>query len=853
MTKEKPSSVVAKNGDASSSLPDADVIIAQVRRQFAVAAKSGAEAGIRSIVAGLVFADTAGKIDVGVRLAAGEVLGRIRRDTEPGDFVAACEAVGFEKQRANEYIRIAGKFKSRYARAFAENLGWSKCVELVRLDESEINELAVGRKVRGFKSDAVVKMSTRQIRLAFSEEQNPRIALLEKARQRDKEDIKILIQQKENLAKENAKLLGSSVAEEIANRFDKQFHHYFVLLNEAEQGITAIIEDIRKFGTGKRLEEGCNRSESDDARRLAAMKYCDRRQKMKKRIWRIGATGTAPWRNRRNCRRIIIFSLTRRMRVRSGRRTMNALDKSALVAQALSINSDKTARLRALAQRWGVSVGSLRNWMSEVRGVDRADWAAALKDAARPGARRSRTIPPAVWSSFKADFLRLEQPTLAACYRAAQRRGARGSGVKLPSIATFRRRLAEECPGDLRVFARKGESAVRARMGVQVRSVDDLTAGEAVSGDGYKHNVFVVSADGEVYRPVTWAWQCIRSRKILAYRSDQSENKEMLRLSFADLCRQVGVPRHLVIDNTRAASNKWLTGGAPGRRRFRIVEEELPGIFELLGVQAHFSSIVRAANGRARGWGQAKPVERVFRDFDDFDRSFAGAYAGRNPQAKPDNYGDAVVAESVFKHALKEFLSEFNARPARRSHTANGKSYDEVFAENYDSDRLIQLTAEREMLLLLAAESRKVRADGTLTLAAGGAADCPQNIYGAPFLARYVKQNLVVRFNPEDLHAPVQVFDRLGKHLGEASCILPVGFFDAGAARELQRYRRRRVAALREQLRAVRGEETTKKRLTQPRPPRRSVAKAATTTTAGTSAIVNFYKNKKEGDDARAN
>lgn len=294
-----------------------------------------------------------------------------------------------------------------------------------------------------------------------------------------------------------------------------------------------------------------------------------------------------------------------------------------------------------------------------------------------------------------------------------------------------------------------------------------------------------------------------------------------------------------------------------------MVEEEIPGIFELLGVTAHFSSIVHAANGRAKGWGQAKPIERAFRDFDDFDRGFVGAYTGRNPQAKPDNYGSAVVPEAVFKQGLKEFITEFNARPARRSHTADGKSYDEVFIANYDPARLIQLTAAREMHLLLAAESRKVKADGTLTLAAGGAADCPSNIYGAPFLAKYAKQNLVVRFNPEDLHAPVQVFSRAGKHLGEAACIVPVGFFDADAARELKRYRQRTVVALRKQVQAIRGAAAVKQKLTQPRPARRNVAKAAPSAAAVPAAavsapaakpdLVNFYKNQKGDHHVRPN
>lgn len=537
---------------------------------------------------------------------------------------------------------------------------------------------------------------------------------------------------------------------------------------------------------------------------------------------------------------------------------MKPTAKAEIVAIALAIRQNKTAGIAALAKRHGVSANSIRNWSSAVSGVDRADWPAALTVAKRPGAKKRKVIPPAIWSAFKADFLRLEQPTLIACHRAAQRRAGRAA-ADLPGVATFRRRLKEECTPNLVLYARHGETAVRSVMGIQTRDVSALAAGEVINGDGYTHNCFVLSEDGEKYRPVTWAWQDVRSRKIVGYRTDRSENKESLRMSLADVCRTYGVPRHIVIDNTRAAANKWLTGGNPARRRFKIVEEEVPGILAELGITAHFTSIIRAANGKGRGWGQAKPIERAFRDWNEFDKRFAGAYSGAHPTAKPDNYGISVIPEAVFKAEFKAFIAEFNARDGRRSHAVNGDSFDVVFAANYDESRLIKLTEAREMMLLLAAESRRVKPDGTLTLAAGGAADCPRNIYGASFLAAHIGKNLVVRFDPADLHAPVHVFTRRGEYLGAADCVMPVGFLDVTEARNLQRYRRREVAALKEAMTAVHGQQKTRRQLTEPRPARQRPAAAAKLPTApaapvpaapAAADIIQFYKNQnKENDD----
>lgn len=49
--------------------------------------------------------------------------------------------------------------------------------------------------------------------------------------------------------------------------------------------------------------------------------------------------------------------------------------------------------------------------------------------------------------------------------------------------------------------------------------------------------------------------------KVLAARTDKSENTDTIRLSLLDVISRYGLPKHLTIDNTRAAANKKMTGG----------------------------------------------------------------------------------------------------------------------------------------------------------------------------------------------------------------------------------------------------------------------------------------------------
>lgn len=67
--------------------------------------------------------------------------------------------------------------------------------------------------------------------------------------------------------------------------------------------------------------------------------------------------------------------------------------------------------------------------------------------------------------------------------------------------------------------------------------------------------------DGEIKRPKTWLWQDVRTRKVLAARTDKSENTDTIRLSLLDVISRYGLPKHLTIDNTRAAANKKMTAG----------------------------------------------------------------------------------------------------------------------------------------------------------------------------------------------------------------------------------------------------------------------------------------------------
>jgi hypothetical protein len=78
-------------------------------------------------------------------------------------------------------------------------------------------------------------------------------------------------------------------------------------------------------------------------------------------------------------------------------------------------------------------------------------------------------------------------------------------------------------------------------------------------------------------------------------------------------------------------------------------------------------------------------------------------------------------------------------------------------------------------IFLLAAEEVKVRRDATIHLL--------ENRYHDPRLVELRGRPVVVRFDPDNLHAPVHVYRADGEFVVTAECIVDTGFGDTEAAR----------------------------------------------------------------------
>ncbi len=440
-----------------------------------------------------------------------------------------------------------------------------------------------------------------------------------------------------------------------------------------------------------------------------------------------------------------------------------------------------------------ISVANLSNWYYGVNGRRGAkhyrmqDWAAALIPG-YIGSLREAEISEEAWDAFKALFLVRSAPTSAICYERVARL-ATEHGWQWPSLKTIERKIKSDLPRTLVVLAREGAEGLDQLYPPVRRSREHFAAMQAVNGDGIQFRATIQWPDDEVAAIKVWIWQDLSSNKLLAWRGDKSENKNMLRLAYGDLLEKYGIPDIAFIDNTTAAASKWLTGGTKNRYRWKIRDEDPIGLMPLCGTRVQFVT---------PGRGQTKPIERANRELRERIDSHP-KFEGRGTEARPIPYDEFMtVMEGEFLH--------YNARQDRDAQVAVGRSYDEAFAASYAVAKIRKATKEQRRLWLLCAE--RVRADmrtGSIVLGRGPQGE---NRYWCEALGQHMGESLVVRFDPHKLQQPVYVETLDGRLIGEAPCTWTGGFDDARVAQDFHREKNRFKRAAREALKAEKRMDT---------------------------------------------
>lgn len=454
------------------------------------------------------------------------------------------------------------------------------------------------------------------------------------------------------------------------------------------------------------------------------------------------------------------------------------------MVEALMRSCTKFLAVAEVARMQGVAPRTVWNWFEAIEGVrpdDRLPYLAPRHSLA-PRKAATADMSPEFFDYVKSDYLRPAGPTLSSVYRRAVR-VATQSGWTFPPERTLRRRFEANVSKATIVLARKGIDALKAMYPPQTRDKTALHAMEAVNADFHRFDVFVrwPAEPGQnapaIVRPQMVAFQDIHSGRILSWRIDQTPNTEAVRLAAGDMLETYGIPEHVLLDNGREFASKFLTGGAPTRYRFRVREDDLPGLFVSLGCEIHWATPYA---------GQSKPIERAFRDMCDAiskDPRFDGAYTGPGTDAKPEDYGSRAVELEDFLAVLGEGIEEHNTRLGRRSEVAFGRSFADVFDASYATAPIRKATDAQRRYWLMGAEG--LRADSKT-----GVVRFQGNEYWSEWMSGIAGDRLIARFDPAALWDGLHIYSADNAYLGHAPCKLKSGFFDVTEARSHAKARR---------------------------------------------------------------
>ncbi|AZB57236.1 transposase [Cereibacter sphaeroides] len=451
--------------------------------------------------------------------------------------------------------------------------------------------------------------------------------------------------------------------------------------------------------------------------------------------------------------------------------------------EAMAPAHGKDLAVFAVAKARGVGARTIWTWFERIEGVDPADRLPYLAPRHRAAAHRRHKADcdPEFFDFLKSDYLRLSHPHFASCYRRAVTL-ARQKGWQILTEKTALRRLNSKVSVQTQILMREGVEALKRRYPAQTRDKTALHALEAVNADFHKFDVFVrwPATGGEpsfIGRPQMVAFQDIFSGRILAWRVDQTPNSTAVLLAAGDMIEDWGIPGHVLLDNGREFAAKVVTGGAATRYRFKVKEDDVPGLFTALGCEIHWATPYS---------GQSKPIERAFRDMCDAiakDPRFDGAWTGNRPEAKPEDYGSRAVDLEDFLRVLAEGIEEHNTRQGRRSEVAYGRSFADVFDESYASAPIRKATEAQRRLWLLGAEGLRLNSRT-------GEIAFQNNRYWAEWMQDFTGEKVVARFDPADLWAGLHLYSHDGSYLGHAPVMERSGFFDMGEARITARARR---------------------------------------------------------------
>ncbi|MGL4393617.1 MAG: Mu transposase C-terminal domain-containing protein [Brevinema sp.] len=285
--------------------------------------------------------------------------------------------------------------------------------------------------------------------------------------------------------------------------------------------------------------------------------------------------------------------------------------------------------------------------------------------------------------------------------------------------------------------ATRGQRSEQDRiLGHIARDRSSLNSNQIWVSDGHDANTFVIGEGNKPVRPVIVAWMDEKSRMIMGFSIDITENTDLIVDSLANAVESYGIPEEVYIDNGKAYINKRTTS----EEDEKFLVEKRFTTYQMLGCTVRRS---RPYNGRE------KSIERFWGRLDNDFSKYLKGYAGKDILSKPKKTeleikSGRLISIEEYREFLQNWIVKYNSDP----HTGegmDGRSPYEVYQENLDPSKVRY--ADKELI----AQMRLVYMNDLRSITAGGKIRARNITYIAPELIAHIGDKVKVGLDPHNL------------------------------------------------------------------------------------------------------
>ncbi|QEJ99488.1 Mu transposase C-terminal domain-containing protein [Treponema phagedenis] len=307
-------------------------------------------------------------------------------------------------------------------------------------------------------------------------------------------------------------------------------------------------------------------------------------------------------------------------------------------------------------------------------------------------------------------------------------------------------RYIREIPNSVKVLYREGKKAYHDKFDPYIER--DYTLFKPMEWGCADHHIFdfVIIHEGRIFRPWVTLFIDMRSRTITGWWIDVVPNTLTIMRAFSMSVDRYGLFENLLVDNGKDFRSEWFAGNEWKQRRTTPEQETLElveGVLHDLNTQVHFATPYR---------GQSKPVERFFRTVCERFSKMQDFYVGSNTVDAPEdkklfwgriNGRDKIEVTYTLEALRKDFgnfVTWFNSEWQHSGQGMDGKTPNEVFAENMDYKR--ELPEQYRKYIFTVREKRVVQRNG---VSVDGIS------YYNPEMARLIGEKVEIRRDINDI------------------------------------------------------------------------------------------------------